>query len=217
MFILALILCGAIAVGHVPRKVTTHEDGVVESVANITSQVSNDSNTVEVSGIRFEIQMPERVLTVPKKQPDTYTPVYVVLSITNSTLIPFRFSRFFIPQLVGLNRQFLERGGGGDATFSLRESDCPIVMPGRSVTFFLNGRLLWRNNTLQIELDDRAGSVISFYDLKPVRYQLRLAYSKKSETAQVYDLGGSIFGRTLEGFWTGKAITRFVKVYIVHS
>lgn len=48
VFILALILCGAIALGHVPRKVTTHEHGVVESVANITSQASNDSNAVEV-------------------------------------------------------------------------------------------------------------------------------------------------------------------------
>jgi hypothetical protein len=48
VFILALILCGAIALGHVPRKVTTHEDGVVECVANITSQESNDSNAVEV-------------------------------------------------------------------------------------------------------------------------------------------------------------------------
>ncbi len=111
----------------------------------------------------------------------------------------------------------LERGGSGDATFPSRECDFPIVIPGRSVTFFINGRLFWRNNTLQIDLNDRPGHVLSFSDLKPGTYQLRLAYSKKSETAEVYDLGGSIFGRTLKGLWTGEAITSFVEAYIVHS
>lgn len=204
------------AVGHVPRKVTAHENGVAQSVANITSQTSNDSNVVEVGGIRFEILMPQPVLTIPKKQPHTYTPVYVGLRIINFTSIPHRFSNFFIPQLAGADGQLLERGGGGDNTFPSKECDFPIVIPGQSMTFFINGRLLWRNNTLQIELYDRPGHVLSFYDLKPGKYQLRLAYSKKSETAQVYDFGGNILGRTLKGLWTGEAITPFVEVYIVH-
>ena len=110
-----------------------------------------------------------------------------------------------------------DRGGGADATFPSRECDFPIVIPGRSVTFFINGRLLWRNNTLQIDLEDRPGHVLSFSDLKPGTYQLRLAYSPKSETAEVYDVGGSIYGRTLKGVWTGEAITPFVEVYIVPS
>ena len=50
----------------------------------------------------------------------------------------------------------------------------------------------------------------SLTHLKPGTYQLQLAYSPKSETAEVYEVGGSIYGRTLKGVWTGEAITPFV-------
>ena len=219
LFLLVLVLSGIVALGQVPRTVTAHEDGGIARVVNMTSQTSADSNAVEVDNIRFEIIIPQPVLTIPKKQPDAYTPVYVGLRIINSNYasIPLRFSNFFIPQLAGSDGQLLERGGGGDATVPRLECDFPIVIPGLSVTFFINGRLVWRNNTLQIELNDRPGHVLPFYDLKPGTYQLRLAYSPKSETAEVYDVGGSIYGRTIKGVWTGEAITPFVEVYIVPS
>ncbi len=219
IFLLTLVFCVAMVLSNVVIKVTAHEDGGIARVVKMTSQTSTDSNAVELDNIRFEIIIPQPVLTIPKKQPDAYTPVDVGLRIINSnyTSIPLRFSNFFIPQLAGYDGQLLERGGGGDATFPSRECDFPIVIPGRSVTFFINGRLFWRNNTLQIDLNDRPGHVLSFSDLKPGTYQLRLAYSKKSETAEVYDFRGSIFGRTLKGLWTGEAITPFVEAYIVHS
>lgn len=63
LFLLALILSGVMALSHRSAGATAPSDIGVTRVAELKS--------AEIDGIRFESIMPEPVLTLPKKQPDT--------------------------------------------------------------------------------------------------------------------------------------------------
>ncbi|MEG4458784.1 hypothetical protein [Microcoleus sp. N9_A1] len=63
LFLLALILSGVMALSHVSAGSTAPSDIGVMRVTELKS--------AEIDGIRFESIMPEPVLTIPKKQPDT--------------------------------------------------------------------------------------------------------------------------------------------------
>lgn len=212
---LALVLVGEIALSH-ESLFTVPKNALIERVANMTSGASSDSNAVEVDGIRFEIIVPERVWIIPDNQPDAATKVRIGIRITNQTQTSRRFSRFFtlVPELMGPNGEALELDGGGDSVFPPKESDYPIVMPGHSVTFFLEGRLYWVDNKLQISFNHGFGGVWSFYVLSTGIYQIRLIYSKPSTPAPAYDFV-SFYEIKLENVWTGRLVTPFVEVYLV--
>lgn len=63
LFLLALIISGVIALSHRSAGGTTPSDIGITRVIELKS--------AEIDGIRFESIMPEPVLTLPKKQPDT--------------------------------------------------------------------------------------------------------------------------------------------------
>jgi len=63
LFLLALILSGVMALSHVSAGATAPSDIRITRVTELKA--------AEIDGIRFESIMPEPVLTLPKKQPDT--------------------------------------------------------------------------------------------------------------------------------------------------
>ena len=63
LFLLALIISGVMALSHVSAGATAPSDIGITRVTELKS--------AEIDGIRFESIMPEPVLTLPKKQPDT--------------------------------------------------------------------------------------------------------------------------------------------------
>ena len=63
LFLLALIISGVIALSHRSAGGTTPSDIGITRVIELKS--------ADIDGIRFESIMPEPVLTLPKKQPDT--------------------------------------------------------------------------------------------------------------------------------------------------
>jgi hypothetical protein len=63
LFLLALILSGVMALSHVSAGSTAPSDIGITRVTELKA--------AEIDGIRFESIMPEPVLTIPKKQPDT--------------------------------------------------------------------------------------------------------------------------------------------------
>ncbi len=65
--------------------------------------MSLESNAVEVTGIRFETVVSERVLTIPEAKRGVYAPVELGIRVTNNTQTPFYFSYYFyslFPELI---------------------------------------------------------------------------------------------------------------------
>lgn len=217
LFGLALVIFGAMAQSHVPRGLTAPSDVAIERVANMTTGESFDSNSVEVDGIRFETLVPERVLPIPANRPDAKTPVKLGLRITNQTQKPTRFTRYdtLFPLLLGPNGQRLELQGARNWSFVPTVSDCPLLQPGESVTFFLDARLFWQDNMLRLEWADGFGGTWFFDDLKPGTYRIQIGYSISSMPGvSVYDPEIQTF-RRLTDLWRVPVATSLVEIHLV--
>ena len=57
---------------------------------------SNETNGIEVDGVRFETVVSQRVLTIPEAKRGVYTPLKVGIRITNNTQSFFTFHPMFI-------------------------------------------------------------------------------------------------------------------------
>ena len=220
LFGLALVTFGAMAQSHVPRGLTAPSDVAIESVANITSGESFDSNAVEVDGIRFETLVSERVLTIPANQPGVETPVKLGIRITNNTPTPLRFNFFnaLSPEIVAPHGQAVGRSHASDLLLEPKESDFPLVMPKQSVTFFQDAKLSWRKGGNQLTLDELAlrvpdgiGGFWIFAALKPGTYQVRFRYESYRTTVVI----PKPEIRRLDGVWTGQVVTTFMEVSLV--
>jgi hypothetical protein len=202
---------------HVPRKVAAHEDGVVESVVNITSHTSNDSNAVEINGIRFKILMLERVLRVPTNQPGANTPVLLGLRIANNTSAPVRF-RFYstpIPEILSPERQLLQGGRVSDFVKKPLAFDFPLIRPGESADILPNTRLYSRkNNRFALNISDEMGGFWVFEDLKLGTYKIRFKYENFRTNALYFERCSDVQTR-LEGLWTGEITTPFVEFRLI--
>ncbi len=198
-------------------KLTAHEDGVVESVANIISQTSNNSNTVEVNGIRFEILMMDRVLTVPANQPGANTPALLGLRIANNTSAPVRFLFYStpIPELLSPDGQLLQGGRSSDFIKKPLAVDFPLIKPGESAEILPNTRLYSRkNNQFALNISDEMGGFWVFEDLKLGTYKIRFKYENFRRNAIYFERCSDVQTR-LEGLWTGEITTPFVEFRLV--
>jgi hypothetical protein len=93
------------------------------------------------------------------------------------------------------------------------ESDFPLVMPGESVTFFLEGMLSWQNDKLVMGGTDGFGGFWYFRDLKPGQYKFQFIYQYYDAVMQIYLPKEQI----LEGIWTGKLATPWVNINLVKT
>jgi hypothetical protein len=210
---LALGFFVTIAMGHASGGLTTHSDLRVGRAAELTSFASTQSNAVEKDGIRFETLVPEPVLTIPANQPGVETPVRLGLRITNNTRTPLRFTRFdsLYPELVGPDGKVVGRIQGRNVTIAPTEADCPIAQPGENLSFFLDGKLSWQSNKLELGGSDGFGGIWLFQELKPGAYQFRFIYSSPSSRTLPCDLA---LGKK-KSLWIGGAVTPFVEIRLV--
>jgi hypothetical protein len=174
----------------------------------VVQPVSINRNTVEVDGIRFEIFMPERVLTIPSNQPNVTTPVKLSLRISNKTATSFRFQQLNTTLQIrgqdGKKLRWKGRGGGN----LLAGSNCPLVEPGENVTFGLDAKLFWENNLLLLGRSERSGGFRYFDEIKPGKYQIKIwYYPGVSEVSCTQDLSGDT--------WKGLGATPFVEFNLV--
>lgn len=221
LFLLTLVFCAAMALSHVPRKVTAHEDGGIGKVVNMTSQASTDSNAVEVGGIRLEILVPNQVWRIPEKQPDSNTHVQLGLQIKNNTPYPIRFPPFdpliVLPlEMVEPDGEFLQQQAARDILLKSPQLTCPLIQPRESVTFFLNAKLFWHNNKLLLGGTDELGGGWHFDNLKPGNYQIRLRYISSRGVLLCYDSQINE-DKLIQGIWTGQITTPFVNFRLVQS
>lgn len=195
---------------------------------------SSESNTIEVNGVRFEILLPERMLSLPKKNlvqkllrilksalpiPSgdfSYKQsVQIGIRITNNTSIPVRFSFYFtlFPELVNAEGQVPLEGGWISPSAPL-ESDFPLAMPGESLTFFPNVEIFWIwGNRFGLSVAAGNGGEWIFQPLKPGIYQFRFTYNNPKDKVTMY---GSVSTNMnlIEEIWTGQASTPFVELHL---
>lgn len=139
---------------------------------------SNDSNAVEVDGIRFEIVMPERVLRIPLKQSEAKTQVQFGVRITNNTATTHRFLLFYArPEFLQANKHKVSRfGPNAYRTETPELSDFQLVIPGENVTFLVEGYFHWSNNELKFVFLRKDGTYWWFGNFNPGTYWVQVIY-----------------------------------------
>ncbi|MEH2461150.1 MAG: hypothetical protein V7K34_28355 [Nostoc sp.] len=115
------------ALSHAPKGLTVHEDVVLERVASMTPDKSNNSSGIEVDGIYFETLVSERKYNLPIFGEET--PIKFGVRITNNSSSPYRFELpQFVPEILNPHGKPMEPSFGRNVTRFVEESDIPLII-----------------------------------------------------------------------------------------
>lgn len=207
---LSLLFFGTMALSHVPRRIKVHEVKI-ERIANMTSSESNDSNAIEVNGIRFETLLPVLMVRLPKYGEET--PVQFGVRITNQASTPYRFDlQRFLPEFLDSKGQLIKVGINRNTSTEAEESDIPLIAPGQSLEFLMNPKLVWYRDYLRLLGNAFYGGVWELYILKSEKYQVRLRYENQLAKKKMI-----LFAKgrdEIDGFWIGKVATPFAHIHL---
>lgn len=201
----------------------------------LVQPVEADSNAVEMDGVRFEILVPERVLSIPKNNlihkllylmkflspisiyySSFIIPVQIGIRITNNTSTPLRFSFYFTLFLEIMGVDGLTPFGDAWIRGSCpSNSDIFSVMPGEDITFFPETEIfgLWEDK-FGVKITTGNGDILTFEPLTLETYQVRLRYSSQQSMVKIYD---SVETYTTLDVWSGQISTPFVDFRLVRS
>lgn len=189
---------------------------------------------VEFNGVCFETFVPERVITLPKKNlwskfkslclsffgtQSEHDPCGVLVNIgirvTNNTLIPVRFDffDFIIPDIVDahtLHPLII------DGCCLRPEAPCdahlPLVMPQESFIFLINAEIFWYwGNNFKMKIIDNNGCYWFLEPIKSGNYQIRFTYNKEQRLLHVSDDVNNQ-EKIIEDLWVGQVVTPFVEI-----
>ncbi|MFB2977300.1 hypothetical protein [Microseira sp. BLCC-F43] len=182
----------------------------------MTSDSPNDSNAVEVDGIRFETLMPERVLTIPTFEQDVLIFIELGIRITNNTPTALRFSfHQATPELMMPSGQIQRLGGCfSDWLEKPHECDFPLVQSGEAVTLLPCASLNQCLGDLRFTIPAGNGGYWSFGELYPGTYKLRFEYTNNTPGFRVYDREARK-NKLIENIWTGTVLMPCVEFSIV--
>lgn len=168
----------------------------------------SDKNAIEVNGIRFETFLPQKVLTIPKKEPGSSGLIPLAgLSITNNTSNPIRFRNSLNPEMVNADGQILFRGYFSDWLRQNEEYDFVLAMPGKEITFFYEALVWYREeDKFELVLEIGNGGSHTFEITELGNYQIQLNYVNKTAETKVYDEKIEQW-KSIENIWTGMVIT----------
>ena len=168
--------------------------------------VEADSNAVEMDDVRFEILVPERVLSIPKNNlihkllylmkflspiPIYYSsfiiPVQIGIRITNNTSTPLRFSFHFtlFLEIMGVDG-LIPFGDVWIRASCLSNSDILSVIPGEDISFFPETEIfgLWEDQ-FGVRITNGNGDILIFQPLTIETYQVVIFEPLTLETYQV--------------------------------
>ncbi len=203
----------ALGLSNFHGELTAPVDEGMSWVPNSTPIISTDGNAVDVDGIRFETVGPDNVVFIPPKQPGAVNLVKLGIRISNQTPSPVRMNwiNSVYPALVGADGEPLKMLGGRDVFMvKNRQSTCPLVMPGKSVTLWLEDQLYWQNDSLKFGSATGYSSGWYFEGLKPGTYYVRLSYFNREPKNFCFDPADPKI-KAISGLWTGSVATPLVK------
>ncbi|MCC3445036.1 MAG: hypothetical protein JGK01_25825 [Microcoleus sp. PH2017_03_ELD_O_A] len=170
----------------------------------LVQPVEADSNAVEMDGVRFEILVPERVLSIPKN------------NLIHKTSTPLRFSFYFtlFLEIIGVDG-VIPFGDAWIRGSCPSNSDIFSVMPGEDITFFPETEIfgLWEDK-FGLRITTGNGDILTFEPLTLQTYQVRLRYSSQQSMVKIYE---SVETYTTLDVWSGQISTPFVDFRLVRS
>lgn len=201
----------------------------------LVQPVEADSNAIEMDGVRFEILVPQRVLSIPKNNlihkllylmkflspisiyySSFIIPVQIGIRITNNTSTPLRFSFYFtlFLEIMGVDG-LIPFGDGWIRASCPSNSDILSVMPGQDITFFPETEIfgLWEDQ-FGVRITTGNGDILIFEPLTLETYQVRLTYSSQQAMVKIYE---SVETYTTLEVWSGQISTPFVYFRLVRS
>ena len=184
---------------------------------HLIEPVPLSSNAVEIDGVRFETVVSPQVLKIPDNQPDAKTLVRLGLRITNNTSSVFRFKWCcgISPEIIDSNGEKLQDQGFFLGRKPLTESAFPLIFPGKSNEFVVDGMLWWHNNLLNLRGGDgNRGIFWRFLDIKPDTYQIRFTYNNNNKEIE---LPGFLESHKFTSLWTGEVVTPLVDVDVMSA
>lgn len=216
-WILLALMCLGILAANQLSKANTFPDNLTPTTE------TNSTDSTEVDGLRFEILIPEREWIIPENKEGASTPLKLGLRITNQTATTVRLSAFNPIIVVNINILTLdgnrlpsEAFSGGPMIGNIEEAACPLIKPGESFTFFLDGKLFWQEDQLVVGGSGLWGKW--YHEIpRPGTYRVQFAYSGKFTTCYEKDPSDpeEYIVEITDQLWFGKAMTPFVEVYIV--
>jgi hypothetical protein len=174
----------------------------------LVNHIPTQGNAIEVDGLLFETLLTERVIIVPKKKlKSKKSLVNFGIRVTNLSPTPHRFIFFGLtPELQDANGQLIHKSGGRNATKYPQEVDYMLAMPGKSVTYFLEGNFEERK---KLQGNEPSGGVWCFDNLKPGKYRVRFTY-RNENTVAIIDKGSNEDMKLIDNIWKGMVSTPFV-------
>ncbi|WP_445636492.1 hypothetical protein NSTC745_01399 [Nostoc sp. DSM 114161] len=181
----------------------------------MTSFESNRINAVQVNHVRFETLVPQQRLIIPLKKENLTTFVQFGLRITNFSSNPYSFKLFGLkPEVRNSQEKLLKRIYHANATVGLDESHFFIVLPGESLTSFVDGELRWylHNNELVMQGQDNIGGYWYFHNLSLGNYRISFTYRNSTQS----ELNKLFLPIVIENLWAGKVTTPLVEFWLVN-
>ncbi|MDY7012523.1 MAG: hypothetical protein SVX43_02785, partial [Cyanobacteriota bacterium] len=89
----------------------------------------------------------------------------------------------------------------------------PLVKPGESVNLFVEGRLYWRDNQLNLDVRDGSGLTLRIWPLSPKENLFRFWHWREVSEMMVFNPNRNL----IKGLWTGQAATNFVRITLVEN
>jgi hypothetical protein len=217
VFLLSIL--GVMAISFFEISVTTPVNNNTERLACEIADTSTEDRVTEVDGVRFEIVVPQRIITIPPKKPDAFTEVKFGLKITNNSPKPYIFSQYksLWLNIIAANGEKLAWGRQRShqnirATIS---EDYSLLQPSKSVTFFIEGRLNWNNDALVFS--GASASTNGFWNVRSFklgRYRVSLTYFSDAALPLTSQFLGS---KKSQFLWNGHVATPFIDLCLVNT
>ena len=213
LFSLALILSlgGIIASNPLLSNNMAAQEPVTSEQTACADYEATDCGAVEVNGVRFEAIVPEQIWQIPENRPGAYTPIQLRFRITNLSSVPFRFTWCCTLSIVLVD----ENCGRPKYARPFREvigekETSPTLKPGERAVFVRDGRLVWHNDQLRVEVFFGDRQYWGFDGLQPDSYELSFVYGHLHRDTDSQH-------RDPYGLWTGVASTPRFKIHLVES
>jgi hypothetical protein len=219
----------AVAIGFSGAMISSHisHSSNLQTPASTTEKASfliveaEESNAVEVDGIRFENIIEGRIFPISEEGSEDYTPVKISLKITNNSSTLQQFTRFDNLYLDMINSAGKTISGGVLRNYSTGPflSDLLSVQPRESIVFSIDFKMMWWYGDLKLRAEEGFGGMFTYANIKPDRYQVSLGYlynphPSSSRTDEFYDpeTDTSILA---EALWVGSANPKPTLIQIV--